>query len=223
MLRRLMESLLLLAALVMPAAAQIAGTGTLNGTVTAPKAFSAAKVFARKADANITYVVFTEDGKYSTVNIMPGNYEVWAEHRGFASDRTTVAIAADQTTRVSITMTASEPVRHAVGPRELPGRMRVPFDELYPAGEGRDIVRDNCAVCHAWNFIPAQPQSRAGWGAMVDYMTTAPHWGVPDSDPFLAPERLPPRETRSAARLPRSELWCPPAATRGAGRRGGAP
>jgi streptogramin lyase len=191
MLHRLIGTLLLSVALAMPSAAQIAGTGTLNGTVTAPEAFSAAKVFARKAGANITYVVFTEGGKYSAVNVMPGNYEVWAERQGFTSNRATVTISADQTTRVAITMTQSEPVRYAVGPRNLPGRMRVPFDELYPPGEGRDIIQNNCAVCHAWNFIPAQPQSRAGWGAIVDYMTTSPHWGVPDSDPFLAPERLP--------------------------------
>lgn len=191
MLHRLMGILLLSAALAMPSAAQITGTGTLNGTVTAPKALSAAKVFARKAGPNITYVVFTEGGKYSAVNVMPGNYEVWAEHQGLTSDRTTVTISADQTTRVSITMTESEPVRYAVGARNLPGRMRVPLDELYPPGEGRDIIRNNCAVCHAWNFIPAQPRSRAGWGGIVDYMTTSPHWGVPDSGPFLVPERLP--------------------------------
>ena len=191
MLRKLMAILIQSAALSLPALANIVGTGTLEGAVTAPKAFSAAKVFASKVGSNITYVVFTKGGKYSAVNVMPGSYDVWAEHQGLNSIPTTVTISANQTTQAAISMTVSEPVQYAIGPRELPDRMRVPFDELYPPGEGRDIIRNDCAVCHAWNFIPAQPQSRAGWGAVVDYMTTSPHWGVPDSDPFLLPERLP--------------------------------
>jgi streptogramin lyase len=191
MLRKLIGALILPLVLVASAIAKIPGTGTLDGTVTAPKPFTAAKVFARKAGSNITYVVFTEGGHYSAVNVMPGQYEVWAEHQGFTSDRASVTVAEDKASQAAITMAVSEPVRNPVGPRGLEDRWLVPFDELYPPGETRDLLRDTCIVCHAWNFLPAQPQSRAGWGAVVDYMTTSPHWGVPDSDPFLVPERLP--------------------------------
>ncbi|MCB2108564.1 MAG: hypothetical protein KDE14_12735 [Rhodobacteraceae bacterium] len=194
MLRALSGVLVLLAALAAPASARIPGTGTLDGTVTAPGIFTAAKVFAHKEGSNITYVVFTDGGRYSAVNVMPGTYEVWAEHQGFTSNRTTVTIAADKNTQAPIAMTVSAPVQHAVGPRALPDRQLVPFDTLYPPGEGREILRNTCAICHAWNFLPAQPQSRAGWGAVVDYMTTSPHWGVADSDPFLVPDRLPPEK-----------------------------
>ena len=190
-LRKLTGILLLSAALAAPAAAKIAGTGTLEGTVTAPKAFSAAKVFARKAGAEVTYVVFTEGGKFTAVNLMPSSYEIWAEHQGLTSDRTTVTVAADKTASAPIAMKASDPVKLTVGPRQMSEREHVPFDKLYPAGEGRDILQNTCAVCHAWNFLPAQPQSRAAWGAVVDYMTTTPHWGVPNSGPFVAAERLP--------------------------------
>ncbi len=186
--------ILLSAVLAAPAAADhIAGTGDLQGTVAAPKAFAAAKVFAHKAGSNITYVVFTQGGKYDVVNVMPGAYEVWAENaNGLVSGKSNVTVTAEKTTQAALNMNAVDPEIQTVGVRNFKDRQLVPYDKLYPPGEGREILENTCFVCHAWNFLSAQPQSRAGWGAVVDYMTTAPHWGVPNSPPFLSPERLPP-------------------------------
>src|SRR5262245_29585085 len=83
-------------ALAAPAVADhIAGTGDLQGVVSAPKSFTAAKVFAHKAGTHITYIVFTEGGKYNVVNVMPGAYEVWAENNGLASGKSNVTVTAE--------------------------------------------------------------------------------------------------------------------------------
>src|SRR3984893_4945601 len=64
------------------ATSTLAGTGTLSGSVKAPKEFKAAKVYARNLDKNVVYMVFTEDGKYQVVDLFPGNYEVSVTKKG---------------------------------------------------------------------------------------------------------------------------------------------
>ncbi len=74
----------------------IAGTGTLSGTVKAPKEFKAAKVYAKNLDKNVVYMVFTEDGKYQAVDLFPGNYEVSVTKNGFSGgDVQKVTVTAD--------------------------------------------------------------------------------------------------------------------------------
>src|ERR1700704_1412034 len=62
----------------------LAGTGTLSGSVKAPKEFKAAKVYAKNVDKNVVYMVFTEDGRYQAVDLFPGNYEVSVTKNGFS-------------------------------------------------------------------------------------------------------------------------------------------
>src|SRR5579862_6640518 len=52
------------------------GLGSIFGTVSGPKEFKAAKVYAKNLDKNVTYMVFTEGGKYQAIDLFPGNYEV---------------------------------------------------------------------------------------------------------------------------------------------------
>src|SRR3989338_6349914 len=66
-------------------AAAIPGTGTLSGTVQVPKPFKVAQVYAMNVDKNILYMVYTSGGRYQAVNMIPGNYEVRVQKRGFAS------------------------------------------------------------------------------------------------------------------------------------------
>ena len=185
-------ALLLAAGLARPAAADhIAGTGSLEGTVTAPAAFSAAKVFAHLTGKNITYVVFTAGGRFSAVNVMPGTYEVWVEEPGFASEKQTVTVVPEKTAMAQIALKTAARETPYVGSRIITDRKIEPFDKIYPPGPGREILTNTCFVCHGWNFLSAMPQSREGWGAAVDYMTTAERWGVKGNAPFLSTERLP--------------------------------
>lgn len=50
---------------------QIAGLGSISGSVRAPKDFKAAKVFAHNVEKNVTYMVYTEGGRYTVVDLFP--------------------------------------------------------------------------------------------------------------------------------------------------------
>ena len=65
---------------------QIAGLGSISGSVRAPKDFKAAKVFAHNVEKNVTYMVYTEGGRYTVVDLFPGNYEVTVAKNGFSSE-----------------------------------------------------------------------------------------------------------------------------------------
>lgn len=168
----------------------IAGTGELGGKVSAPKEFKAAKIFAHLTGKNITYMVFTQNGVYRAVNVMPGAYEVWAEQPGFVSDRTTVVVASEKTATADIVFKTA-PLEPAYIGAHRSDRKVEAFDQIYPPGPGRDILGRTCFVCHGWNFLPGMPQAREGWGAVVDYMTTSPRFGIKGEAPFLSPDRLP--------------------------------
>ena len=74
----------------------IARVGTLTGTVTAPKVFKAAKVYARNVEKNVIYMVYTSGGHYRFVDLFPGTYEVRVDKNGFSSeDIKKVPVAAD--------------------------------------------------------------------------------------------------------------------------------
>lgn len=168
----------------------IAGTGELSGKVSAPSQFTAAKVFAHLKDKNITYMVFTQNGAYQTVNVMPGTYEVWAEKPGFAATKQTVVVAPEKKATVDIAFATAPAGPSYIGSRNTDRKVES-FDQIYPPGPGRDILQRTCFVCHGWNFLPGMPQSREGWGAAVDFMTTSPRFGVKGAAPFLSQERLP--------------------------------
>ena len=59
------------------------GTGSLSGSVTASSEFKAAQVFALNTDKQIQYVVYTAGRDYRAINLLPGNYQVRVEKRGF--------------------------------------------------------------------------------------------------------------------------------------------
>jgi len=184
--RTISAALALAAAASTPAIAdRIAGTGALSGAVTAPGQFTAAKVMARRTGTNIMYMVFTENGQYSAVNVMPGTYDVWVETPGFSSDKQTVAVATDKSATANITLKAADVGPLYIGTRTTDRKVES-FDQIYPPGRGRDILERSCFRCHGFNFLPAMPQHREAWGAAVDYMTTAPRWGIAGKAPFLS-------------------------------------
>lgn len=169
-------TVLLALSLVAARAGPIPGTGELSGRISAPAPFVAAKVFAHLAGRNISYVVFTQAGRYEAVNLMPGTYEVWVEKPGFASERVSVDVTAGRRTAADFALRAAPTGPLSVG-NYLVGRTIEPLDTIYPPGAARQIIERTCIVCHGWNFLPALPQSREGWTAVLDYMTRTPRWG----------------------------------------------
>ncbi len=174
-------------------AGAIPGTGELKGSVVAPTTFTAAKVFAHLSGKNVTYMVFSENGAYRVVNLMPGTYEVWAEKPGFTAQKQTVVIAPEKKASLDIAFTAAAVEPPYIGARIVKRKVEA-FDQIYPPGPGREILERTCFICHGWNFLPAMPQPREGWGAVVDYMTTSPRFGVSGMAPFLPADRLPPAD-----------------------------
>ena len=50
---------------------EIPGTAIISGTVTAEDPFTAAQVYALNHDKRMLYMVYTNRGRYKTINLMP--------------------------------------------------------------------------------------------------------------------------------------------------------
>ena len=159
------------------AQATVAGTGTLSGTVDAPKPFKAAQVFARNTDNNIMYSVYTANGRYRAVALLPGNYEITVKKIGFAADARKVAIRAGSNAVANFSMAVGEatPAQEptfGVGARESSIKYVTPA-ELLPPGPGRDLLQRNCLTCHGESFFGLRQQNEARWNTSVDNMIQA--------------------------------------------------
>jgi virginiamycin B lyase len=173
-----------------PVRAEIGGTGSLEGTVSAPKPLVAAKMIIRNVDRKIVYAVYTEKGRFTAVNLFPGKYEVSIDKRGFSGPAKTVEIVAGKRATMELAVQSVVPPPRYVGGRVLPGAVAVPYDILYPKGEGREILERTCIICHGVNFIPVTQLPKAGWEAMIRRMTHGNAFGNPGGESQVAPERL---------------------------------
>ena len=160
----------------------ISGMGSLSGTVKAPKEFKAAKVYAHNLDKNVVYMVYTDGGKYSMVDLFPGNYEVSVIKSGFnggEAQKVTVTAGASATADLTMqegTYRASQQMRGG-NPKDVP---LLSYDELYPAGEGRQIIEKTCIRCHGPDFLPGKQWDADQWNAAIDLMlSTAPNSNPP--------------------------------------------
>ena len=123
--------------------AEVPGTATLTGAVTASQPFQAAQVYIRNLDQDIVYMVYTNGGRFRAVALFPGNYEISASTKHLESDVQTFVVEAGGTAELSLTMRelegAAPPLvipagrtameSGAAGPFEYAG-----YDELYPPG-----------------------------------------------------------------------------------------
>jgi streptogramin lyase len=160
---------------------QVTGLGSISGTVKGPKEFKAAKVYARNTDKNVTYMVFTDGGKYQAADLFPGNYEVHAEKNGFTnSDVQKVTVTAGGTATADFSLTdgvyrPAQQMRTGV-PFNEP---LVPYDELYPAGPARVTIERSCMRCHGPDFLPNKQWDADQWNAAIDLMMST----KPNSNP----------------------------------------
>jgi virginiamycin B lyase len=160
----------------------IAGTGTLSGKVDAPKPFKAAQVYARNTDKNMVYMVYTVDGKFDFVNLLPGNYEISVKKNGFDADvqKLTIAAGGSATANISMheaPMTTPRIVRGGEGPKG-PTSTPVTYDELYPPGAGKPLIEKTCMVCHGPEFLPSHQWDADEWNAAIDLMSN-PYATIP--------------------------------------------
>ncbi len=142
------------------AASPLAGLGSASGTVKAPKEFKAAKVYFKNVDKNVVYMVFTENGRYQAVDLLPGNYEVKVTKNGFADSevqKITIAASASATATATADFTLKE------GTYRPNQQMRsglphneplLSYDELYPPSHARETIERTCIMCHGPDFLP---------------------------------------------------------------------
>ena len=157
--------------------------GIVSGTVTAPKAFKAAHVYLNNVDKHITYMVYTSRGAFRAVALFPGNYEIIVRGRGLESDPQKLVVKAGKNPAVKMTMHATADAKQyptSVLPSETrnsngasPPKQELvlaSYDEIYPAGPGRDVLEKLCMHCHGENFFPGQQRTASGWQFGLDHM-----------------------------------------------------
>jgi streptogramin lyase len=160
---------------------QITNLGSISGTVSGPKEFKAAKIYAKNLEKNVTYMVFTEGGKYQAVDLFPGNYEVRAEKNGFTSpDTQKVTVTAGKTASANFVLTDGtyRPAQQM--------RIRVPFneplveyDKLFPPGPGRVTLERACLRCHGPDFLSNKRWSADQWNVAIDLMMSTELYSNP--------------------------------------------
>jgi streptogramin lyase/cytochrome c5 len=151
----------------------------MSGTVSSSKPFKAAQVYIRNVDMRIMYMVFTNAGQFRAVSLFPGNYEVSVTAKGFKSNVQKLAVKAGDAPKVNVSLqevaSSSEGEADPLQNVETlaSNRIKVSFDtydNIFPAGPGRDVAERTCIICHGENFLPSQPGSAAVWNARVDRM-----------------------------------------------------
>ena len=163
--------------------AAMPGMATVSGTVTAPGAFSAARVYLRNTDRQMTYMVYTQGGKFRATPLFPGNYQVSVLAKGLVSETQTVTLKEGANAAIALAMRAGagrEPVgAQASGDSEADTNLTAgvsaegSYDELYPPGPGRDVLERTCMICHGENFLSARPGGRSVWESRIGHMMGA--------------------------------------------------
>jgi hypothetical protein len=152
---------------------QVPGTGMLSGQVTAPKAFQAAKVYARNLDKGIIYLVYTGGGLYQTVAMLPGSYEVWVESPGFESDRQEIQVEGGAVLNLDFSLREAQAQavgQGTIGVDRAQGAILLSYDELYPDSPVKSLMEDTCIQCHGQSFISFFHRSTEEWGDTIGLM-----------------------------------------------------
>ena len=149
----------------------IAGMGSLTGTVTAGKPFKAAQVYIRNTDKRIMYMVYTNAGQFRARRAVSRELRSQRDAKGLKSDMQRLAIkAGDAPTSGSRSRTSPpRPRRKPTSPRisKVPRRIACSvtldsYDNIYPPGRGREIAESTCMICHGENFLSSQPGGGGG-------------------------------------------------------------
>jgi len=161
---------LMIVGLWLPQGAAFAGpadtaNGSIAGTITADKGpVVAVRLKATDAGRKMSYVVFSNHGKYHIFNLPAGSYQVAALEDNFVSTTAAVDLKAGETRTADIALTARKPAQKA----EL-----VDFNVLYPPAPGRELLLKHCIGCHSIEHIPIhamRPKSEQEWRRAVGVM-----------------------------------------------------
>jgi streptogramin lyase len=138
--------------------------GSLSGTVSADQGqVIGFRVAAHNLDQRLWYIVFTKKGHYTLPQALPGRYEVMVNEPGYSSPRMSVQLGPGETKTVDIAVNNTPGDTGPVFTSGASGGARnqgvgqkivyvTNMEEVYPAGPGRDMIKQDCTGCHADNL-----------------------------------------------------------------------
>ena len=145
---------------------------SVTGTVEASRPFKAAQVYLRNVDRRMSYMVYSQAGKFRAVALLPGNYEIHSEARGLQSDVQKIVIRSGDNPQVKLSLRDAANVDRFPGAASTPARelTLASYDEIYPPGAGKRVLEEVCMTCHGENFVPGRPRTAEGWQGALDLM-----------------------------------------------------
>jgi len=146
-------------------------TGTVKGVDGAP--FQGAFVSAQNTKSKITQFVLTNSqGRFRIESLPTGDYRVQIRAVGFQADpRNGVSLTADQNASFDFSLKKGM-VRWSDLSQDQAHR-------LWPDGEGKQLIIDDCSICHGFQSRMASVTRDAdGWRDRVEYMRTAMHYSI---------------------------------------------
>jgi virginiamycin B lyase len=166
--------------------AQAPQRGTITGTVTADQGeVRGFRVTAHNLEYKLWYTVFTDKGKYTIPQALPGLYDVTVLELGYRSPTLPVRLAPGETKTADFAVKRHPQAINAGGfgfgsvvdadsPQFAATAAKTVWvntmDELYPPGPGRDLLRANCTGCHGDSFGTLH-YTKAGYRAGIAKMT----------------------------------------------------
>jgi virginiamycin B lyase len=146
-------------------------TGSVKGVDGAP--FQGAFVQAQNTKTKITVNVLSDSqGHYRIEKLPAGDYRLTIRAVGFSADpRTGVSLAADQNAAFDFALQK--------GTVKWSDISQAQGKQLFPPGKGKDLIVDNCSICHGFQSRMAAVRRDAdGWKDRVEYMRTAMHYSL---------------------------------------------
>ena len=170
--------------------------GSINGTITADQGeVRALRVAAHNLDYRIWYTVFTNKGKFTVPQALPGRYEIMVYEPAFDSPKLPVQLAPGGTRTVDIGLKQRGPETNSnsgsgdEGPVPrlnsnlglgISGQGRDSssktvyvnsLSEMFPAGPGQALLKENCTGCHAPNGWSSMHYTKEGYLRGIERMT----------------------------------------------------
>ncbi len=139
--------------------AQVPARGTLNGTVTSDKGeVIGFRVAAHNLDRRLWYTVFTNKGRYTVPQALPGRYEVMVNEPGYESSTASAQLGPGDSKTANVTLKQKGAAGSLSSDEMLPANRRGntakkivyvnSMEEIFPPGPGQDLVRALCTGCH---------------------------------------------------------------------------
>jgi len=140
-------------------------TGVVRNAVGEPAAGAFVKI--RSGEWSVSYMVVTQaGGRYTSPSLEPGDYVVQAFGDGYASKpQGPVQVRKGEATAADVVMNDAQKM-YSPPKRFTEGD----YEAMMPIAEAKNLLLDNCRVCHsAANFVSAR-HNREGWENTVALM-----------------------------------------------------